>query len=83
MLAGCDDPMDPPDTLTEAEALALFKSFEDGLGFGFDYDMEPGPVDTTVACRLGGEARVAGTSTAGEVGDTLRLAVSTMVTPAG
>ena len=81
MLVGCEDPVDPPDTLTEAEALALFKSLE---GFiGPDDDVDPGPVDTTLPCPLGGEAKVVGTSSAKEIADTLRLAVNAVVTPAG
>ena len=43
----------------------------------------PGPVDTTVPCPLRAEARVVGTSSADEVGDTLRLEVSAVIKPAG
>lgn len=82
-LAGCEDPVDPPDTLTEAEALALFKSITEGLGLLPDDDVDPRPVDTTVACPHGGDARVVGTASAEQVGDTLRLELSAVVTPAG
>ena len=83
-LAGwCDFAVDPPDTLTEAEALALFKSLEGFIGVGPDDDVDLGPVDTTVPCPLGGEAKVVGTSSAKEVADTLRLAVNAVVTPTG
>ena len=83
MLAGCDDPAEPPDALTEAEALALFKSLEGGIGFGPGDDVDPGPVDTKVACALGGEARVVGTTRVGTAGDTARIAADVMVTPVG
>ena len=83
MLAGCDDPVEPPDALTEAEALALFKSLEGGIGFGPDDDVDPGPVDMKVACAFGGEARVVGTSSISTAGDTARVAADVMVTPVG
>ena len=83
MLAGCEDPVDPADTLTEDEALALFKSITEGIPFGPDDDMEPGPVDTTVACPHGGQAKIVGTATAKSVGDTIRAEVEAVVTPSG
>lgn len=81
LLAGCQDPVDPPDTLTEAEALALFKALEDAIGFGPYSDSDPGPVDTMWPCTRGGWARVVGTSSGDEIGDTVRLVVSVVVTP--
>ena len=48
-----------------------------------DDDVDPGPVDETVDCPLGGEAKVVGTTSAEAIGDTLRLAVDAVVTPAG
>ncbi|MDE2764257.1 MAG: hypothetical protein OXQ94_12660 [Gemmatimonadota bacterium] len=83
VLAACEDPVDPPDTLTEAEALALFKSITEGLELLPDDDVDPGRVDTTVACPHGGEAKVAGTASARQAGDTLKLALSAVVTPTG
>jgi len=84
--AGCDDPVDPSGTLTEAEALALFKSVTEGLELlelGPGEDTEPGPMDTTLACPHGGRARIAGSATGGVVGDTARIVVRAVVTPAG
>ena len=83
LLPGCDDPVEPPDLLTEAEALALFKSLEDGIGFGPDDDVDPGPVDTTIPCALGGEAKVVGTTSVSTAGDTARVTADVVVTPAG
>ena len=83
VLAGCDDPADPPATLTEAEALALFKSVTEGLGLVPGEDAASGPVDTTVACPLGGRAQIAGTAAARTVADTARMQMSAVVTPAG
>lgn len=83
-LAGCEDnPVDPPDPLTEAEALTLFKALAEGTGFAPDDDMGAATVDTTVACPLGGEAKVVGQGRAQPVGDTLRTALEAVITPAG
>jgi len=82
-LAGCGDPVDPATPLTEAEALALFKSITEGIGFGPDEDTETGPVDTTVACPLGGQAKIVGAATAKTIADTARAALRAVVTPSG
>ena len=83
-LAGCkDDPVDPPDPLTEAEALTLFKALAEGTGFAPDDDMDAATVDTMVACPLGGEAKVVGLGRARQAGDTVRTALEAVVTPAG
>ena len=83
VLAGCEDPVDPPDTLTEAEALALFKAIAVGLELLPDDDVDPGSVDTMVACPHGGRSKVVGTASARQAGDTLKLALNAVVTPAG
>ena len=82
ILAGCgDDPVDPPDPLTEAEAQALFKSITEGLEFGPDGNMETAPVDTTVACPLGGQAKIAATASTRAIADTVRVDFRSVVTP--
>ena len=82
-LAGLnDDPVAPPDPLTEAEALTLFMALAEGTRFDLDDDMDPGPVDMTV-CPLGGEANVVGRVQARAVGDTVRMALDEVVTPVG
>ena len=81
MLAGCgDDPVDPPDALTSDEALALFKSITEGIELGSD-GMEPGSVDTTTDCPLGGQAKIVGTVSTTTIADTLRLEMRAVVTP--
>ncbi|MDE2764495.1 MAG: hypothetical protein OXQ94_03860 [Gemmatimonadota bacterium] len=83
LLAGCgDDPVKPAATLTEAEAGALFKAM--GTLGVLDDDAEPGAsVDTTLACPGGGEARIVGSAKDRTSGDTIRLDIVTVVTPAG
>ena len=82
MLVGCgDDPVDPPDALTKDEALALFKSITEGIEFGPDEDMEPGSVDTTKACPLGGQAKIVGTASTRTIADTARAEIKAVVTP--
>ena len=83
ILAGCRDPVDPPDALTETEALALFKSITEGLELLPDDDTEPGPVDITVPCALAGQAKIVGTVTVNAIADTLRQVVGVVVTPRG
>lgn len=84
MLVGCgDDPVGPADTLTEDEALALFKSITEGIPFGPDEDTEPGTVDTTVACPHGGQAKIVGMATANSIADTARAEFEAVVTPSG
>lgn len=83
VLAGCEDPVDPVDPLTEAEALAMFKSITEGLELLPDDDVDPGAVDLTLDCPLGGQAKIVGTASAKQVGDTLRLELTTAVTPTG
>jgi len=66
MLVGCDDPVvDPLEVPTETEALALFTSLEKVFVPDLPRHVDAGPVDTTVRCPLGGNARVAGTRSNG------------------
>ena len=84
MAAGCGD--DPPDALNEAEALGLFRSITEGLELVPQDDLgdlEPGPVDTTEPCPLGGEAKFVGTVTARPIADTVRVEIGAVVTPTG
>ena len=81
MAAGCED--DPPDALTETEALALFRSITEGLELVPEDDFEPGPVDTTEPCPLGGEAKFVGTVTTKTIADTVRAEIGAVVTPTG
>ena len=84
MLAGCgDDPVDPPDPITEAEALALFMSITEGLELVPDDGVDPGPVDFTHPCPLGGQAKFVGTATTKTIADTVRAEIGVVVTPAG
>lgn len=82
LVAGCGDPAEPADTLTEAEAESLFKAL--GTLGVLDDDAEPrASVDTTFACPGGGEARVAGSAKDRTAGDTVWLDINSVVTPAG
>ena len=80
VLVGCgDNPVDPPDTLAEAEALALLESIMEGSGIIPDPPTEPGPWDVTVNCLLGGQTRTVGTY----VEDPARIEMEAVVTPTG
>ena len=68
------------DALTSDEALALFKSITEGIELGSD-GMEPGSVDTTTDCPLGGQAKIVGTVSTTTIADTLRLEMRAVVTP--
>lgn len=86
MLGACeDDPVGPTDGLTPTEALSLFKSLGEIPGFSTDpdEDLDPTAVDTTVACLLGGEAKVVGTRSAQVGVGTIEVVLEAVVTPTG
>lgn len=80
MLAGCrGDPANPPGALTKAEALILLRGIAQ---FPLSWS-SVASVDTAIACPLGGEAKLVGTSSGTTVGDTVRRASDHVVTPSG
>lgn len=85
LLPGCEGPVEPPDSLTQAEALALFQAITAGLELGLEYwdPPEPGAFDGTESCPIGGQVRLAGTITAEAIADTARIELAAVLTPTG